>query len=183
MKGTGKSNAMAQARNGGRERIHRVLVIDDTVAIHEDIRKILVTSDTVLEDIEAALFGDKPVAKERNSFEIDSAARGQTGLEMVQQAVRESRPYGLAFVELHLAPGWDGLETISRIWRVDPDIQIVLFTALLDRSWEEVVAQLGRSEGLAILKKPFEPAEVLQLADAMTDNWRSRREARLSSQR
>jgi DNA-binding NtrC family response regulator len=102
---------------------------------------------------------------------------------MVQQAVRESRPYGLAFVELHLAPGWDGLETISRIWRVDPDIQIVLFTALLDRSWEEVVAQLGRSEGLAILKKPFEPAEVLQLADAMTDNWRSRREARLSSQR
>jgi two-component system, NtrC family, sensor kinase len=178
VKGKGKLSGGAEPLNGGGERLQRVLVVDDNSAIHLDIRKILSPSDTALDDIEAALFGDEPVAKERIVFEVDCAFDGPAGLEMVQQAVRESRPYGLAFIDLHMPPGWDGLETISRIWQVDSDIQIVLCTALLDCSWNEVVARLGRSEGLAILKKPFEPGEVLHLADAMTDNWWSHRKVR-----
>ena len=171
----GKLSDRAKPLNGGGERSQRVLVIDDNSAIHQDIRKILSPSDTALDEIEAALFGDEPAATDRIVFEVDCAFHGQAGLEMVQQAARESRPYGLVFVDLHMPPGWDGIETISRIWQVDSDIQIVLCTALLDCSWNEVVARLGRSEGLAILKKPFEPGEVLHLADAMTDNWRSHR--------
>ena len=53
----------------------RILLIDDTPAIHEDFRKILTPEDesnTDLQDMESALFGEapKPVA---TVFELDSA--------------------------------------------------------------------------------------------------------------
>jgi CheY-like chemotaxis protein len=171
---------MQELPNSDRERIRRVLVIDDNRAIPQDIRKILARQDSVLDDIEAALFGGESCTPAQSIFEIDSCLQGEAGVEMVRRAALERRPYGLAFVDLHMPPGWDGLETIARIWQVDPEIQIVLWAALLDCSWDEVVARLGRSEGLAILKKPFEAAEVQQLANTMTDNWRSRRDPQLS---
>jgi CheY-like chemotaxis protein len=173
---------MREPQHDDRERTQRVLVIDDNRAIHEDIRKILTWRDTALDDMEAALFGEAHSGPPPNLFLIDGAIQGQAGLELIQQAALEARPFGLAIVDLHMPPGWDGLETITRIWQADPEIQIILCAALMEYSREEVVARLGRSEGLALLKKPFEAAAVLGLANAMTDQWRSREEARLHLQ-
>jgi len=70
-----------------------------------------------------------------------------------------------------MPPGWDGIETISRIWRESPDIQIVVCTAYSDYSWEEMIDKLGRTDRLLILKKPFDPIEVLQMANALAKKW------------
>jgi two-component system NtrC family sensor kinase len=163
---------------GGRDRVQRVLVIDDNPGIHQDFRKILVRHDTVLDEFEAELFGEGGAATEQYTFEVDSALQGEEGLEKVKRAVRENRPYGVAFVDLRMPPGWDGLETITRIWQVDARMQIVLCAAHLTYTWEEIVAKLKRADGLAILKKPFETVEVTQLATNLTDNWRLLTESR-----
>jgi len=158
---------------------HRLLVVDDNTRIHEDIRKILCPAAAAdLEEAEAALFGDESVSKAHSDFTIDSAYQGQEGLALVEKALAEGRPYSLAFVDVRMPPGWDGIETIQRIWKFYPDLQVVICTAYSDHSWDEIIRQLGKSENLVILKKPFDNVEVLQLAHALTKKWVVTRQAR-----
>lgn len=100
---------------------------------------------------------------------------------MVKQACSENRPYELAFVDMRMPPGWDGLKTIEQIWQTDPNVQVVICTAYSDYSWGEISERLGRSENLLILKKPFDSAEVAQLASALTGKWVLARQASLKT--
>jgi signal transduction histidine kinase/PleD family two-component response regulator len=158
-------------------RNNRVLVIDDNPAIHADIRKILcpaASGTEALDDLEAAVFGDSPSRPPQTteaSFSLDDAHQGREGLQLVEQAVTHGQPYALAFVDVRMPPGWDGIETTLKLWAVSPDLQIVICTAYSDYSWDEMLARLGNSDRLVILKKPFDTIEVLQLANALTEKW------------
>ncbi len=162
----------------------RVLVIDDQESIHEDFRKIVCSEDhddAAINREAAVLFGDTAVENESaDKFEIDSAHQGEEGLAMVQQALHNCRPYPLAFVDVRMPPGWDGVETIQRIWKIDPEILIVLCTAYSDHTWEDIVARLGRTDHLLILKKPFDNIEVRQLILALTKRWYLARQAEMT---
>jgi len=163
-----------RGRNTNPQPNHRILVIDDNVTIHADFRKILSTPDQGhggLHELEAALFDEVRPTPETVSFELGSAYQGQEGLEMVRKAVAEDRPYAVAFVDVRMPPGWDGIETIAHIWEVDPEIQIVVCTAYSDYSWEELRAKVGNHDSLVVLKKPFDNVEVQQLAYALTKKW------------
>jgi PAS domain S-box-containing protein len=160
----------------------RLLIIDDNPAIHEDFRKILVPADAPanacgIEEDEAAIFGDAPAATSTGvSFEVDSASQGQEGLDLIRRALQEKRPYTMAFVDVRMPPGWDGIETTRQIWAVCPDLQIVICTAYSDYSWSEMQEQIKPRDRLLILKKPFDTVEVLQLANALTEKWRLQQE-------
>jgi two-component system, sensor histidine kinase and response regulator len=161
---------------------HRILVIDDNRAIHDDFRKILVKASQLPNDLsedEAALFGDTGAIFEWPKFEIDSAYQGQEGLSLIEESLLEGRPYALAFVDVRMPPGWDGIETTCKIWEKYPDLQVVICTAYSDYSWEEMLRTLGYSDRMVILKKPFDNIEVLQLAIAMTEKWRLLQHAKL----
>jgi len=152
----------------------RILIVDDNATIHEDFRKILCPMDNGspgVKRLAAALFDQDQPASQNMSFELDSAYQGQEALEMVKKALAENRPYALAFVDVRMPPGWDGVETIARIWEVYPQLQIVVCTAYSDYSWEELRARVGRPDSLVILKKPFDNVEVQQLALALTTKW------------
>ncbi len=154
----------------------RLLVVDDNRAIHEDFRKILCDEEGgEFEGLEAAFF-KAPVAGRQLSYEIDSGYQGEEALSLVEKAIEEGRPYAMAFVDVRMPPGWDGVETTSRIWRVAPDTRIVLCTAYSDYSWDEVLSKLSHSNRLVILKKPFDAVEVLQLASALTEQYRMAQE-------
>ncbi len=159
----------------------RILVIDDNPAIHGDFRKILSAKDAELvafDAEEARLFDEERPVVEQGIFQMDSAYHGQEGLELVRQAVANGRPYALAFVDARMPCGWDAIKTIAHIWQVDPELQVVICTAHSDYSWEEVVARLGQSDSLLVLKKPFENIEVVQLAYALSKKWLLARQLR-----
>jgi diguanylate cyclase (GGDEF)-like protein/PAS domain S-box-containing protein len=158
---------------------YRLLIVDDNEAIHDDLKKILLPSDVdpELTADEALLFGT--AAATGVAFEIDSAFQGQEGLECVQRAQAEGRPYALAFVDVRMPPGWDGVETIGHLWQADPDLQIVICTAHSDYNWNDISNLLGVSHNLVVLKKPFDIIEVSQLAHAMTAKWTSMLQCRL----
>jgi signal transduction histidine kinase/chemotaxis response regulator CheB len=129
---------------------------------------------------EAALFGDETgavAAPGAAGFELDSAYQGQDALLRVESALAKECPYALAFIDVRMPPGWDGIETTERIWKIDPALQVVICTAYSDYSWEAMVARLGHSDRMVILKKPFDPVEVLQLAHALTEKWHLQRAA------
>jgi PAS domain S-box-containing protein len=156
---------------------HRILVIDDNRAIHDDMRKVL-NGDTDQSDLqpdEELLFGAQPVPV--THFEIVSAYQGQEGLSLLEESIAEGRPYSMAFVDIRMPPGWDGVETIGRLWQVSPDLQVVICTAYSDYSWSDIRRRLGHSDNLLILKKPFDNIEVTQLAYALTKKWLVSRQA------
>lgn len=156
--------------------------MDDNPAIHEDFRKILSPTHgekSDIQDLKAALFGDAPKAVTETEFELVSAFQGSEALELVKQAVAEHRPYAMAFLDVRMPPGWDGIETAVRLWEVCPDLQIVICTAYSDYSWDEMRAKLDKPDSVVILKKPFDNVEVQQLAHAMTKKWLLTQQARL----
>lgn len=174
----------------------RILLVDDMPEIHADFRKILaretatvaanagaplIPTEADLEADEALLFGTHKPAKKNPSppkgFEMDSAHQGQEALEKLRTAFGENRPYALAFVDMRMPPGWDGVETVEHLWRADPRLQVVFCTAYSDHSWKEVLERLDVRDRLLILKKPFDPIEVYQFAYALTTKWTSAEQA------
>jgi len=69
--------------------------------------------------------------------------QGRDGVELARRAIVEGRPYSVAFVDMRMPPGWDGLETIENLWKVDPEIQVVVCSAYSDYDWMELLARLG----------------------------------------
>ena len=161
---------------------HRILVIDDNEAIHGDFRKILTPPKTATNDLavaEAALFGETTTDFKLPEFQIDSAFQGQEGFALIEKSLAENHPYAMAFVDVRMPPGWDGVETTARIWEKYPELQVVICTAYSDYSWDEMLKKFGYSDRLVILKKPFDNIEVLQLAIAMTEKWRLYHQAKI----
>jgi len=160
----------------------RILVIDDSPSIHDDFRKILVgePGNTGLAMARAALFGSKRLTPPPLiTYQMDSAMQGTEGIDMVRKAMQEIKPYAMAFVDMRMPPGLDGMQTIQRLWKVDPRLQVVICTAYSDYGWNDVIDTLGQSDRLLILKKPFDTAEVSQLACALTAKWDLSRRAEL----
>ncbi|WP_323989215.1 putative bifunctional diguanylate cyclase/phosphodiesterase [Pseudomonas canadensis] len=150
----------------------RILIVDDTASIHQDFRKILCADPNgkpSLESLEETLFGT--TAKARQAYELDSAYQGQEALALVNKALADQAPYALAFIDMRMPPGWDGLQTIEQLWEVDPRLQIALCTAYSDYSFEAIEARLKYNDQLLILKKPFDHLEIRQMASALTWKW------------
>jgi two-component system sensor kinase FixL len=161
---------------------HRILVIDDNPDIHRDFKTILLEeqANTKLDSPGAKLFGRSTCkSTPRSKYELDFASQGKEGHEKIKQALSQNRPYELAFVNMRMPSGWDGLVTIEHIWKTDPNIQVVIYTAHSEHSWEDISHRLGRSENLLILKKPFDSVEVAQLAATLTKKWTLAKQASL----
>jgi two-component system cell cycle sensor histidine kinase/response regulator CckA len=161
---------------------HRILIVDDNPAIHKDFRKILCPErpgKSEVQDLKAALFDKTPKTPAATDFELVSAMQGQEALDLARKALTEGRPFAMAFLDVRMPPGWDGVETASRLWQICPDLQIVICTAYSDYSWDEMRARLDQPDSLVILKKPFDNVEVQQLAHAMTKKWLLSQQARL----
>jgi CheY-like chemotaxis protein len=152
----------------------RILIVDDSPAIHEDMRGVLGGARvdySEVEDLERKLFAAEQIEPVGQAMDLESAYQGEEAVALVRKASAEGRPFSMAFVDMRMPPGWDGIQTITELWRLDPDLQVVICTAYSDHSWSEIVARLGVRDNLLILKKPFEAIEVVQLAHALTEKW------------
>ena len=151
----------------------RILVIDDNPAIHDDFAKILAHDDaaeTAMSRIEQILFGDSGPALTPPVVRVPLRPARSAGCD-ARAAAGERTPLRTRLHRHAHAPGWDGLETIEHLWAADPDVQVVVCSAHSDYDWADFVERLGHSDKLLVLKKPFEPIEVLQCASALTRKW------------
>ena len=127
---------------------------------------------------EKILFGESAAPVMQPSFDLQFAQQGKQGVTLAERALANGRPFALAFIDMRMPPGWDGLETIEHLWAVDPDVQVVICSAHSDYDWADFTERLGHSDKLLVLKKPFEPIEVLQCASALTRKWEAERVVR-----
>lgn len=158
-----------------------LLVIDDNHSLHRDYQAVLCPDqrdegETKLDELEELLLGDstqdKKKRRERN-FSIQSTYQGEEAYELVKRHLAKGIRYPLAFVDMRMPPGWDGLETIKKLREVDSQMNFVIVTAYSDYSEEEIEAQLGIQTPVTIVYKPFEPAELYEMTYELTSNWNS----------
>ena len=153
------------------------MIVDDNTAIHDDFKQLLSGNpkkDSSLNKLEESLFGSDGQNNEPEnelSYEIDSAYQGIDAVELVKKAVSDKKPYAMAFVDMRMPPGIDGLETIRQIWEIAPQTEIVLCTAYSDHSLTEISEYLKDTQRLLLLKKPFDPVEIRQMAASLTAKW------------
>ena len=160
----------------------RVLIIDDDPEIQSAYRAVLAPQDSDLNTSNAKLAQllntDQPDPSDLSpEFELYFASQGPEGVAMVKAAFSSNEPIAVAFIDIRMPPGFDGMETAARIRKIDPDIEIVIVTAYSDRSREEIVRVVGRPEKLLFLRKPFDPEELIQTALSLTAKWNLARQA------
>jgi CheY-like chemotaxis protein len=160
---------------------YNVLVVDDNDSIHHDIRALLSSraAQDDLDDLAGELLGtgSKPRV-EVPTYHLDSVYQGEDALQAVQRGKAAGRQYALALVDMRMPPGWNGVKTIQRIWEADADVQVAICSAYSDYGWEQLIEELGISDKLLFLRKPFDPQALQQLVLSLTTRWQRERELR-----
>ena len=151
---------------------NRILVIDDDESILNIFQSVLNKSLTELQSLLRQPSGNaSPKKGETRSFQVDTELQGEIGFKRLKRALINEEPYGLIFVDMRMPPGWDGVQTIKAIREIDQCVQIVIVTAYSDATIEEIVSQVGFTDKLLYLKKPFDDQEILQLAHSLMTRW------------
>lgn len=156
----------------------RILVVDDNLSIHDDFRRILnpPPPPAGLAAIDADL--GRTAEPLPTSFRLSEASDGHAAVAAQRGAQLLGDPIGVAFVDLRMPVGPDGLETAEQLLAADRDLQVVLCTAYSDHPWPAITKRIGETDRVLILKKPFDPIEVQQLASALSAKWRLIRDNR-----
>src|ERR1700735_2393682 len=84
------------------EKSHRILIVDDNDAIHDDFRKILSAdySAIKLDAEEAALFGEPALTAPRTLFHLSFASQGEEALDLVKNAFQAGQRYSVVFMDV-----------------------------------------------------------------------------------
>jgi len=151
---------------------NRVLIVDDQPDIHDDFREMLKPDPVMalLDDLDAA-FNDEPAVAFLPRFELFHAANGKEACDVVRSAKASNRPVAVAFVDIRMPPGIDGIETARRMRKIDGDIEIVLMTAYTDKSLSEIIHDMASPHKLLYIRKPFSREEIQQITLSLVGKW------------
>lgn len=169
----------------------RILIVDDTPSIHDDFTQILngpakENADTDrLNELAESLF-DEPQetvtsasdTKFKMKHDVDHAYNGEEAIEKIRAAIQEQRPYTLVFMDVRMPPGMDGIQTIQKVHRTWPgiDMDFAICTAFSDYSWEDMVNLLDYPDRVYFIRKPFDRVAILQLVLALFESRALRNE-------
>lgn len=156
----------------------RILIIDDSEAIHMDFRRVLKPekskNEESLDEMEQEIFGmsrgpASPEPEAEAEAELDTAHQGQEGIALVRKAQAEGRPYTMVFLDYQMPPGWNGVETLRELRKVAPTLPVVFISAYSNYSWEEITEEFGISPLLLELRKPIDSMELRKLILTCTE--------------
>lgn len=134
----------------------RILAVDD-----EDIIRLLYKE--ILENKIIQMYFPR--------FELTIASQGEEAVKLVKEAYKDENPFALAYIDVRMPPGIDGLETAYQMRKIDKDIEIVLVTGYNDYSSNEIIQKVGTPRKLTFQKKPFTPTELILTSVSLTEKW------------
>jgi predicted signal transduction protein with EAL and GGDEF domain len=97
----------------------------------------------------------------------------EAAVAAVREALAADDPFAVAFLDMRMPPGPDGVWAASRIRELDPAIEIVICTAYSDVDPRDIGAMVPPEEKLSYLQKPFHPHEIRQMTISLASKWRS----------
>ena len=156
---------------------NRVLIVDDQEEMHQDFEEML--NPRLIEASTDELV-DGIGLEEEESFmpelEIMHATSGERAFEIIKSALEDENPIAVAYIDIRMPPGWDGVETTRRIREIDKNIQIVMMTAHTDRSLPEIMQNMELIHKLLYIRKPCHRESVQQMTISLVEKWNVERE-------
>ncbi len=152
---------------------NRVICIDDDQSILDAYEISMLSAEEWEADALEGLDGLDLLSPQpeytSSRFELSFANQGRQGWELIQASCDKGAPYAVAFIDIRMPPGWDGLKTAQEIRKIDPDIYIVFVTAYSDYTPDQIQAAMNYDAFL--LKKPFDADVIRQLARTLCISW------------
>jgi len=154
-----------------------VLVADDDSSILDLFQQVLSrveTGRTVhLEtgESESKFFQKNASNQSLQCFDVVTCQQGDEAVDAVKSAIKEDRPFSVAFIDIRMPPGPDGIWTAEHIRAFDPDIEIVIFTGYSDTHPRDIARRVPPVHKLLYLQKPFHSQEIYQFASALSMKW------------
>lgn len=155
----------------------RVLIVDDEESIHEDYRRSLErqAGSRRFDELRSAVLGassgpphdDTPDVE----FELVHATDGERAVDTARHMKERGERFAVAFVDMRMASGQDGIETARALREIDPEILLVVCTAYSDFTWDAVLRGIGNRDGVHMLRKPFDPGHVRRYASVLAQKW------------
>ena len=150
----------------------RVLIVDDLKEIHDDFTDMLNPglAKQSTDDLAAAF-----VAEEKPfflpDFELMHAMSGEEACQIIAAGKQANRPIAVAYIDIRMPPGIDGIETIRRMRKIDRDIEIVIMTAYTDKSLPEIIEDMELLHKVIYIRKPFAHEEIQQITLSLVGKW------------
>ncbi len=155
----------------------RILIVDDEPKILEELQKVLApleTTGTELKELQSRLFGESDESgSPQKSYDVHCCDQGDQAIEAVQKALAQEQPYAVAFLDVRMPPGPDGVATAEEIRKIDPNLQIVMMTGYSDFDISEIAKRVPPEDKLLYVQKPIHAQEIRQFALALTAKWQS----------
>jgi signal transduction histidine kinase len=148
----------------------RALIVDDDPGLIGEFRRILSASGTNPPEadgwffgLDGDIFGAAINHKHFPAVDLAEFRLGQDAVEAVRDSRDTGQPFSIAFVDMQLNSGLDGVETAERIRALDAGVQIAVIASRNALHPIELVARVPPADRLSYLKKPFHPFEVQHL--------------------
>jgi PAS domain S-box-containing protein len=167
----------------------RILIADDEQRILDEYASVLAGSTEAddrgsqLADLEAELFGSTPQQPKHAEFSLCLCQQADEAVQAVAESIREGRPYCIAFLDVRMPPGADGVNAAQRIRKLDQDINIVFVTGFSDISPEQIRSLVPPPDKLLYCQKPLHSSELRQLAYTLSAKWMAHRHLHATTQR
>ncbi len=112
-------------------------------------------------------------------YDFTAAMEGEEGFRIIKDAREKGCPFALAFIDILMPIGWDGVKAAKEIRGIDFDIEFVLVTAC-DEELNDILERVGGTPRgkLLYLRKPFHKNEISQFALCLTRKWNLELEAK-----
>lgn len=156
----------------------KILLVDDETKILDELEKVLAPKNHIneeLNDLQERLFSqpaDKP-RKRSAVYDVACCRQGEEAIEAVKNAIAEESPFAVAFIDIRMPPGIDGVATAEQLRQLDPNLQIVMMTGFSDFDISEIAHRVPPEDKLLYLQKPIHSQEIRQFALALTAKWQS----------
>lgn len=159
----------------------RVLIVDDQAEIHSDFQDILSKADSkaTSDDLADAFL---PVDSGNNTtyiptFELTHASSGDEAYQIIKAAHEANRPFAVAYIDIRMPPGMDGIETVRRIREFEKNLEIVIMTAYTDKPLHEIITDMELLHKLLYIRKPVATEEIQQITLSLVEKWNVERKA------
>ena len=151
---------------------NRVLIVDDQPEIHVDFTEMLKPGSGGASADDLALdFISEPNRVFLPEFELLHASDGEEACGIIREARAENRPIALAYVDIRMPPGIDGVETTRRMRAIDSDVEVVIMTAYTDKSLSDIIHGMEALHKLLYIRKPFSREEIQQITLSLVGKW------------
>jgi PAS domain S-box-containing protein len=157
-------------------RAARILIADDEQRILDEYAYVLGGAqdlkNVALDDLDAELFGEEEAANGNDpSFEVVMCRQGEDAIDAVKAALKGNRPFSIAFLDVRMPPGMDGVSAAERIRALDPAINIVFVTGFSDVAPEALAERIPPVDKMLYCQKPLQGSELKQFARALSAKW------------